>query len=277
MVKGVVYKVASIILILVFIISIAGPVYADKELMADQGGLFTVDEAARLRQDARTLGEKYMMDIVIVTTSDTEGKSSREYADDYFDYNGYGVGEDRDGILFLMDFDNREMYISTSGSGIKYLTDERIESILDDVFSNGLTSGDNFGAANAFLEATGGYLAEGIPKEQYSVPEPVANSLSIAETIAAAVIAGITGLAFHSVTRSSYKGSPKPNVFEYRRNSIVNLGIIDDSLINTYVTTRIIPKADPPSQSSSGRSPAGKSTIHKSSSGRSHGGGGRKF
>ena len=274
MVKGDFGKLISIILILVFAMAISIPVYADKELVADQAGLFTGEEAESLRQAAGTLGGKYSMDIVIVTTSNTEGKSSREYADDYFDYNGYGIGGERDGILFLIDYDNREAYISTSGNGIRYLTDERIERILDEVFNNGLTDGDNFGAANAFLKATESCLAAGIPENQYSEPEPVANTLSAAEAVAGAAVSGLFGFVIFSATKNRYKGKPRPDIFEYRKNSFVNMGIAEDNLINTYVTTRIIPKAPPPS-SSSGSS--GRSTTHRSSSGRSHGGGGRKF
>ncbi|HWR60228.1 MAG TPA: TPM domain-containing protein [Clostridia bacterium] len=273
MVKRNFRKAISIIFVLLLVISIAGPVYADKELVADQAGLFTEEEAESLRQAAVTLGEKYSMDIVIVTTSDAEGKSSRDYADDYFDYNGYGIGGERDGILFLLDYDNREAYISTSGSGIRYLTDERIERILDEVFENGLTDGDNFGAANAFLETAEGYLAAGIPGDQHSVPEPVANTLSVAEAVAGAAVSGAFGLGFFTMIKSRYKGKPRPGIFEYRKNSIVNMGITADNLANQYVTTRIIPKSPPPSSSGS----SGRSTTHRSSSGRSHGGGGRKF
>ncbi len=266
-------KVLSIVFIMVFIISMSGIVHADKETVADQAGLFTAEEAAALEQRAVALGEKYSMDISIVTTSDTQGKSSREYADDYFDYNGYGIGEERDGILFLLDYDNREAYISTSGSGIRYLTDERIERILDAVFNNGLTDGDNFGAANAFLETTEGYLAAGIPEGQYSEPEPVANTLSAVEAAVGAAVSGAFGLGFLSIIKSRYKGKPRPRIFEYRKNSIVNIGITEDNLVNQYVTTRRIPKSPPPSSSGS----SGRSTTHRSSSGRSHGGGGRKF
>jgi uncharacterized protein len=264
-------KLSVVVLILVFVISLTILAYADKALVVDMAGLFSEEEAAKLQQKVEVLGAEYGMDIVIVTISDAEGKSSREYADDYFDYNGYGVGEERDGILLLMDFDNREMYISTSGSGIKYLTDERIERILDAILDGGLTNGDNFGAANAFLESTAGFLEAGIPMDQHSVPEDTPNTLSAAEAIAGAAAAGISGLGFYSITKSRYKGKPKPNIFEYRRNSIVNLGIKEDSLVNKYVTTRIIPKSN-----SSGSS-SGRSTTHRSSSGRTHGGGGRKF
>ncbi len=271
MVKKDYRKFISVFLAVLTVIAMTCTVYSDKALVADQAGLFSGEEAASLNEKAEALGAKYSMDIVIVTTSDTGGKSSRDYADDYFDYNGYGIGEDRDGILLLLDYDNREAYISTSGVGIRYLTDIRIERVLDEVFDGGLTSGDNYGAADAFLEATAKYLAEGIPKGQYSVPEPVANTLSMLEALGGAAVSGIFGLGFFALTKSGYKGKPKPGVFEFRKNSIVSMGIAENNLVNQYVTTRRIPKP-----SSSGSS-SGRSTTHRSSSGRSHGGGGRKF
>ena len=77
---------------------------------------------------------------------------------------------------------------------------------------------------------------------------------------------------FSNIKRK-YKTKPKARIFEYRNNSIINLGITEDNLINNYVTTRIIPVVNKPS----GPSFSGRSTIHRSSSGRIHGGGGRKF
>jgi len=245
---------------------------APKKLVADQADVFKAEEAAKLWQDARALSKKYKMDIVIVTTSDTLGKKTRDYADDYFYNNGYGTGDDRDGVLFLLDYENEMMCISTSGSGTKYLNDERFERIFNNVKNSRLAEGDNFAEASAFLESIGGILAEGVPDDQYNVPEPVSNTLSTAEVVVGAVIAGIFGLCFYLSTKGEYQGYPEPIEFEYKKNSVVNLGISDDSLVNTYVTTRIIPKPDPPSSSSSKRS-----TTHTSGSGRSHGGGGRSF
>lgn len=285
-----IYKLTSIIFILVLILSMMSYSFAEKDYVVDYANSFTTEEAIKLEQDVKELGTKYNMDIVIVTILDAQGKSSREYGDDYFDYNGYGIGTERDGILFLMDFDNREAYISTSGSGIRYLTDERIESILDDVFDYGLSDGDIYGAANSFVKSTRKYLETGIPKEQhnvpenhnnipgnhYSVPEPIPNTLNISETIAGALISIVFGLGFFISTKNNYKAKPGRKTFEYRKNSFVNLGITSDKLVNTYVRTRIIPKTNNTSKPSSGSS-IGRSTTHRSSSGRTHGGGGRKF
>lgn len=260
-------------LLLLWPVAVMADNTAVKPLVVDMAGSFTADQARALSAEAVTLGSQYAMDVVIVTTNDTNGKSSRRYADDYFDNNGYGVGEDRSGILFLLDFDNTEAYISTSGSAVRYLTDARIERVLDDIFAGGLTEGDLYGAAQAFLVSTGNYLAAGIPAGQYEVAEPEANTLTAAEAAAGGVVALVLGPAYYFVTRQRYRSKPKPALFNFRQHSALNLGVIADDLVNTYVTSRALPKPSP----SSGGGSGSRSTTHRSSSGRSHGGGGRKF
>lgn len=262
-----------LVMTMLVLAAFSGSVLAAGDLVVDQADSFSAAEAAELQASAAALGAQYNMDLVIVTTNDAEGKTARAYADDYFDYNGYGVGADRDGILFLIDFDNREAYISTSGSGIRYLTDARIESILDDVFAGGMSDENYYGAAQAFLRSTAGYLAAGIPGGQYNEAEQGPNSLTLPEGLVGAAASGLSGLGFASSVRKRYKGKTQAGVFDFRRNSLLALGVTQDNLVNTRVTTRIRPAPQP----SSGRSSTGRSTTHTSSSGRSHGGGGRRF
>ncbi len=258
----------SILLLVLFlamtlVLACPGKVHAAKGLVVDLAGVFTETQEEQLEQSALQLGTQYAMDLVIVTTENAEGKKPMEYADDYFDYNGYGVGSDRDGLLFLIDFDNGEIYISTSGSGIKYLTDARIDSILDDVMNAGSVREDSFGAARTFLSSTAAFLAAGIP-----VTPP--NTLSALDIILGMAASGLLGGGFFAGTKSQYKGKPGRAIFEYQKNSFVNLGIVTDNLTNTFVTSRAIPRANGPGG-------MGGSSTHTSSSGRTHGGGGRKF
>jgi uncharacterized protein len=246
---------------------------AEKLLAVDSAAIFSSSEKSDLENALTGLSNQYSMDIVIVTTNDADGKSSRDYADDYFDYNGYGIGADRDGILLLMDFDNREVYISTSGKGIRYLTDARIESILDDIFDAGFADGRYLEGAEAFIASTSSFLAQGIPEGQYNEDEG-ANSISLFDGLIGAAASGASGLGYFATTRKRYKGHPAPLAFNFRDSSLVELGIASDNLINEYTTSRIIPVA--PVRSSGGGS-MGRSTTHRSGSGRSHGGGGRKF
>lgn len=252
------------------------PVCAQAEHVIDLAQVFSTNEVQTLAEQARRLGEAYALDIVIVTTQDAEGKSSRAYADDFYDENGYGVGIDLSGILFLIDYDNREAYISTAGEGIRYLTDQRIELILDAVIDGGLADDNPYGAALAFLTATESFLQAGIPADQETVDEQV-NRLTAAEGVTGLGFSVISFLFFFLTTKRQYRGKDQKAVFEFRRNSIANLGIVQDQLVRSYVTSRIRPTQTASGTGSRSSFGGGRSTVHRSSSGRTHGGGGRRF
>ena len=249
--------------------------HGENQSVFDEAYLFSGDEIQQLEQKATTLENDYNMDIVIVTTDDALGKSSREFADDYFDYGGFGTGTQRDGILFLLDMDNREAYISTSGIGIRYLTDKRIESILDDVFDGGLSDGDYFGASLGFLKGTKYYLEQGIPSDQYNEPEGrPKNKITLMDFIISLIGGSTTGGVFYAGSKSRYKTKKQYNPYSYKSNSFVEMGTRENRLIDSYVTNRIIPTS---TNNNNPSSTSGRSSTHTSSSGRTHGGGGRKF
>lgn len=266
--------IRSIILLIILCLFISVPVMAIKTLIYDEAMLFSDSEINNLENEANKLFDLYNLDIVIVTTNDTNGKSPRDYADDYYDYGGFGVGSNHDGILFLIDMDNREPYISTTGLGIRYLTNERIDSLIDGVFDDGLIQGDYYSAAMSFLSNTSYYLESGIPGDQYNEPEniKVKNRLTVMDFIISLLGGGsAAGLFFISI-KNKYKVKKTRNLFSYKSNSIVNLSSREDNLVDTFVTHRIIPRPTPNSSSST----SGRSTTHTSSSGRTHGGGGSK-
>ena len=126
-------KMVPFISSLVLLLSFVTIVSADINFVVDDANLLSSEEEQQLREDLASFKEQYNMDAVIVTSNDLGGKSQMDYADDYFDYNGYGVGEDKSGLLLLIDMDDRKVWISTSGEAIKYFTDSRIQNIVDDI------------------------------------------------------------------------------------------------------------------------------------------------
>ena len=69
------------------------PIFAAADTKVyDYANLLTIEEIDILEASANKLAETYQMDIGIVTINDAEGKSSMAYADDFYDYNGYGYG-----------------------------------------------------------------------------------------------------------------------------------------------------------------------------------------
>ena len=97
----------------------------------DDAGLFTADEIAEISAICDRIESAYPVDMFVLTSQDVPSGQTTAYADDYFDYNGLGMGDDRAGMLYLIDMHNRQCWISTRGVMIDYITDEREEGILD--------------------------------------------------------------------------------------------------------------------------------------------------
>ena len=116
----------------------------------DYAELLTEEEIDDLRKIIDDLVYDLGLDLVIVTTDDNEGLTSEAYADDFYDYNGYGLGTNKDGLLMLIDMDERRVHISTTGLGIDYFNDADIEWLLDGIFEH-LPDGDYYNSCRQFL------------------------------------------------------------------------------------------------------------------------------
>ena len=241
----------------------------------DYAGLLSESEIADLEMQIADMKEKTGWDIFAVTTDYAEGKSSMAYADDFYDEY---TAEDSDGILVLIDMDNREIYISTCGKAIRYLTDARIERVLDDGFYY-VSNGDYASCLSAMLSTAEYYYDAGISENQYNYDvETGAVSeyrvLTWMEVVPVFFLAVIVGLAIFFGVKRSYKMKGGRYEYPYMKYGKLDITAHEDCFIRQHTTHHRI-QTD--SGSSGGRSSSGRSSTHQSSSGRSHGGGGRKF
>lgn len=265
-----IFKLFSLSIILLILFLNIGIVKANDTRVFDEANLFTIEEIQDLETRAERIALEHSIDMIIVTIDDAKGKSSRDYADDYYDSNNFGFNGSKDGILFLIDMDNRETYISTSGEAIKYLTDERIESIIQLVISSGLKDENFYGASLGFLKGSENYLEMGIPQGQYSEDEDVKakKSLSLVDSLIGVSGGLLSSVLFFFRTKSKYKMKNPVKPVTFRNNSVFNMDKEENRLFDTKVVHKPIQKA---------KSESNKSTTHTSSSGETHGGGGTKF
>ena len=189
------------------------------------------------------------------------------------------VGDDASGILLSIDMDNREIYVSTTGYAMKVLTDARVEKVLDAAYDS-VADGNYAEGALGAIDSIENYLEMGVPAGQYTqVREEKKHSLEWYEALFAAVAAAIVAaLPCFSVMRQ-YKMQKEHRQslgfhMAYRADSALHFVQNEEQFVNRSVVTRRIPKN--PGPGASGGS-AGRTTIHQGSSGRMHGGGGRKF
>ena len=260
----------------------------------DQAGLFSETEIIQLEEKIAQCRKSTKMDVVIVSAYADGKRSAEEYADDYYDYGGFGVGKKASGVLLLYYMDGPgqqggECYISTAGTMINMLTDERIESILDDVYGD-LGNRDFAGATEHFLEDVKAYVKEGVESGQYTYDRDTGeivryHSIRLYEVAIAMVIAGILAgsVCLDIKKRYAMKQSSREvsnSLQAYRADCAFHFSVAGDKMVNKYVRSVPIPRntsSGSGGRGHSGSSSAGRSTIHTSSSVSSHGGGGRRF
>ena len=239
--------------------------------LVDEADLLTDAQEQELIAKLDEVSERQQFEVVIVTASSLGGKSPMDYADDYYDYNGYGYGANRDGALLLISMADRDWWISTTGYGITALTDFGIEKLGDNMVRNGLSDGDYYDAFSRFVSDCDSYVTQAkngtpVDRNTYKEPFPWAKRVLISAIIGA-VVAVIVG--------SSLKGKmvsvkAARAAADYTRPGSLQLREQNDVFLFNNVTRTPIPQ-----QTRSGG--GGGSSTHTSSSGSSHGGGGGKF
>lgn len=251
-------------------------VYAadDMPRLVDEADLLSDSDEAELLGKLDEISERQQMDIVVLTVNSLEGKSPEEYADDFYDYNGYGFGDGRDGILFLISMGEREMCMSTAGYGITAFTDAGQNYIYDQIMTY-IKDGDYATAFTIFAAQCDGFITQARTGEPYDIdnlpeePFSVIGALIIAVGIGfiiSLIATGIMRLQLHSVySRQAAE--------DYMIKDSMQVTRSNDLFLYKQVERREKPKEVEPEKPSS----QGGSTTHVSSSGTTHGGSSRKF
>lgn len=276
-------KIFSLLLsILIFTgLALNASAVSDLPLVVDNAGLLSQQEETALEGKALSLGTEYGMDVVILTVNRLDGKRPQNYADDYYDGQGYGDS----GILFLLAMEEREWYISTCGDAIYALTDYGIQELGDTIVPY-LSGGEYYEGFDAYLDALPHYLGayqDGAPVDGYADDsgdyyhgdrETVVHYeqkrspnflLSLVLGVVIAAVAVLIMRASMNTKRMQHSASDyiKPGSFHLRTHQ-------DMFLYSNVSKVRR-------QQNNNGGHGGGGSSVHTSSSGRSHGGGGGKF
>lgn len=125
------------------------PVERTLPLVVDDAGLLTADEEERLNTLYERLSEEQRCEIAVVTVDGLGGKTPEAYADDFFDYNGYGYGLDDDGLLLLVSMADRDWHLTTHGRARDQMDEARFHQLTDEVVSL-LSQGSYYDAFEAF-------------------------------------------------------------------------------------------------------------------------------
>ena len=256
---------------------LATPVLAEesskvsKDYVVDNADLLTQTEENELSEKLQDISDELQFDVVVVTTNSTGSKTATEYADDYFDYNGYGRGSNNDGALFLVDMGDRKWAISTSGYGIEAIVDSALDDMEEEIVPY-LKSGDYDGAFNEFADLTYDIVNDAKNGKSYSnsTISTTKNHKNIGTNL---IVAFSIGAGISLIIILVYRSKLKPVKFQKEAKEYIvpgsfNLRRSDDVFLYFNITKVPIPKNNDSDDSGS---------FHSSSSGSSHGGSSGSF
>lgn len=258
---------------------LATPVLAEesskvsKDYVVDNADLLTQTEENELSEKLQDISDELQFDVVVVTTNSTGSKTATEYADDYFDYNGYGRGSNNDGALFLVDMGDRKWAISTSGYGIEAIVDSALDDMEEEIVPY-LKSGDYDGAFNEFADLTYDIVNDAKNGKSYSnsTTSTTKNHKNIGTNL---IVAFSIGAGISLIIILVYRSKLKPVKFQKEAKEYIvpgsfNLRRSDDVFLYFNITKVPIPKNNDSDSDDSG-------SFHSSSSGSSHGGSSGSF
>lgn len=276
-------KLFCLLLSLLMLLSLSLTAAAEESLwrVVDNADLLDTAEESAHEETIRLLRERYDMDVVILTVNSLDGKRPQEYADDYYDENGYGCGEEKSGLLLLISMEERDWYITTCGDAIYALTDYGIQCLGEELLSGfGISYDAGF---RMFLNALPEYfeaLENGTPidgqadysgdyyhgdqEEVVYYEEEFTPSVELS-LLLGLVVAGISVLIMRlgmntKRPRRSAAGYMVENSFQMRQQQDLFL----------YSNISKVRRQE-------NKSSGGGSSVHRSSGGTRHGGGGGKF
>lgn len=257
-------RIFSCLVLLLITTSFVVTAYADFQnpAIVDDAGYLMQSELASLSKELDKVREKYNFEVAIYTESDMTSGSAEASADDIYDYNGYGAGENDDGIMLYICSDTREYHFTTHGKGLKYLNANGLAYLESKVVPH-LSENDYYEAFEEYIETTDELLQmakDGKPynEKQYSMKY-------LFGVIIVCLIAPLL-IAFWMMKRKLKKMKTAVEN-DYAANYIKSGSMRIDTSRDLFLYSRITKTERP--KSSSG--------THTSSSGRTHGGRGGSF
>ena len=267
MTKKILLIVSALLLLATAIIPVCAA--SDAPRLVDNAGLLTSYEASELLAELDEISVRQQADIVVVTVDSLDGKTPMEYADDFYDYNGYGFGDAKDGVLLLISMENRDWWISTTGYGITALTDAGIEYI-SERFLAYLGDGDYAQAFATYARLCDEFFTQAKTGKPYDVGNMPREPFDILTNL---IIALVVGLLVAFISTSSMKSKLKTVRLQSAAGNYIKSGSMKvtesrDMFLYTHIDKCV--------KTTSSDSDGGSST-HSSSSGTTHGGGGGTF
>lgn len=150
--KKIRFMAALLCLVLVNVIPVSATEEVSLPKVVDNADLLSDAEETELTTLVNDIATVYQIDVVLVTENQRQEADIQAEADMLFDSNGYGIGDKKNGVLFVLDMGNREWAISTHGDAIMLFSDYDLNSL-------GQTAAQNYFANGQYRDGFVTYVA----------------------------------------------------------------------------------------------------------------------
>lgn len=221
----------------------------DMEYAVDSAKVLTTEELESLKSKFAQISDENNIDVGVVTVDYLDGKSAQEFANNLFEQNKFGKGENRDGILLLVSTEDREWAMSTHGSakeafneeGLDFLSGEFLPYLAEDDYYSAF---ENF--ANNARELSAMYvLGDPYGEDEYADDENIVEEEKGINNEVWIPLSIVMGCAISLVIMMMYKSQLKSVKSESRADDyLMDMKLVKSQDIFLYrtVTRTMRPK-----------------------------------
>ena len=227
----------------------------DMEYAVDSAKVLTTEELESLKSKLAQISDENNIDVGVVTVDYLDGKSAQEFANDLFEQNKFGKGENRDGILLLVATKDREWAMSTHGSakeafneeGLDYLSGEFLPYLSDDDFYSAFENFADNAQELGTMYVAGDPYGEGeyVDDENYPVDENIVEEEKGINNEVWIPLSIVMGCAISLIIMMMYKSQLKSVKSESRADDyLIDMKLVKSQDIFLYrtVTRTMRPK-----------------------------------
>jgi len=221
--------------------------------LQDIAELLTEEQQSEITAKLNETSEKLGIDMAILTVDTIEeGLTAEQDATEWYEYLGYG----ENGVMLYISIEDGEYYMLTSGTCIDAIGDKGIDYVSDE-FIGYLSDGDFAGAFDAFITYTEDYLTT-----DHDAPQPFNPGITLIISIAVGFIVSL-------IVTGIWKSGHNSVYSQQKAQNYIKPGSLDITDSRVFFLYKKLDRTEKQNDSDN--------DTHKSSSGKTYGGGGGKF
>lgn len=172
--------VAALCLLAANVIPVAASEGTDLPKVIDDAGILSDYDEAQLSSQIDELIQQYQIDIVLMTENRRQEGTAQAEADLQYVNRGYGIGEGKDGIMFLLDMGSREWAISTNGAAMTMFSDYDLSALGDHAASGYFSSDQYYQGFQSYLKELNKTLERNLnpQKEENKLGDALASAIA---------------------------------------------------------------------------------------------------